>query len=131
MPQYKSGAVKECHIDADESGKNGSVFRDRHTLLSGKTKAASKAGRYRSYCKPLHTSVLMFSGPTENLTSSFHCQMTQSNCSPYHSRLHNELTELARWDFYSFRRNSTYILMGLLSSQLPTFVLTHSSLIFH
>lgn len=108
MPQYKSGAVKECHIDADESGDDSSVFRDRHTLLSGKAKVASKAGRYRSYCKPPCTSVLMFSGPTENLISKFYCQVTQSNCSPYHSRLHNELTELAGWDFYSFRRNSTF-----------------------
>ena len=108
MPKYKSGAVKDCHIDAAESGKNSSVFRGRHTVLSGKTMVASKAGRYRSYCKPLHTSVLLFSGPTENLISSFRCQMAQSNCSPYHSRLHNELIELARWDFYSFRRNSTF-----------------------
>lgn len=72
MPKWKSGAVRKSGMDVASEAANSRFLKDGCIHFSGKIKVISKAGRYRFYCKPLHTTLLRFSSSTENSITSLH-----------------------------------------------------------
>lgn len=84
------------------------VCKDGGTLLSGKNKGASNVRRYRSYWKPLHTTVSMFSSKTGDLITRPHSKQHGLIIQPIsqgfvvwaHLRFPNETSTILQWKPY-------------------------------